>query len=165
MLLYSRNTRMMKRVWCAFIICKLDSGSIEGWYYADPWINRRCRNRFYHHQRPQWNSKNEPPTRSYDSRSPHRAVWRETKIHQIWNHLLHKIRDVTSSPRHVTKMTEVMLVDQDFMTRMAAMVKKETEKSTDVESKREDRRRKLVEAPSVKRTGTWITAMIRRDES
>lgn len=62
------------------------------------------------------------------------------------NRLLRDTEGVTSSPRPIKRMVEAMLDKQDFIAPAATIVKKETERAVDVESRREDRCRKFIKA-------------------
>lgn len=73
------------------------------------------------------------------------------------SHLLRKIEEASSSPRHVTKGTKEIWEIHDFIAQMATIFKQKLQKAMDITLKREDRRHKFVEAANS--TGTRSTSL------
>lgn len=68
-----------------------------------------------------------------------KAIGEKLRSGEFENRLTRLNEQMTSSPGHVTRMTETMLNSRDFTAQVAAVVKKETEKAVNVEWKREIR--------------------------
>lgn len=62
------------------------------------------------------------------------------------NQLFRKIGEAESSRRQVKNRTEIILDYQNFIALVANIFTKESNKAVDIESDREERRQKLIEA-------------------
>lgn len=75
-----------------------------------------------------------------------KAIAYKLRSVELQNRLLRRIENVTSSPRNLTRTTEAMLENKGFITPVATIDMRETEKAVDVDWKKEDRHRKFVKA-------------------
>lgn len=64
-----------------------------------------------------------------------KAVDDKSRSVEFDNRLLRTVEDVTSSTQHLMSMTEAALDNQDFITVVATIIKKEAKKAIDVEKK------------------------------
>lgn len=102
------------------------------------------------------NGKDGQPTVSNASNHRQQGDPRKTSIRRTQKAPLHKVEDATSSQRHTTKITEVMLDNEDSSAVVGTITRSEDGNTMKVASKRKIRRQLFVEGTYS--TGTRSTS-------